>query len=178
MHRFTSGKHLRRSIFVALGALAACGGRTPLAAQEDAETRPPLPRTCVVADQAIDWRACAALPYVARESWQTYCANFIITRGCEGVARAYYDCIRDHGAVCSPYDAGAGSTGAQIVAPTCDAALGAYAQCTEACSGGWVCSTATHCTCAKPNADIECCTYPSCPSDGSVPTCATVCGGC
>ncbi len=163
--------------------IAGCGGNVVFV--EDTETAapaPPLSPLCQAAIDAIDWSACSVLSYDPAAAAGTYCENQSSVPACRATSEVYYACVRDVGGVCVPVvNEEAGAESGQVDLTPCQAEFDAFSACLTECGAPSVCPTSTdECECAAPSLleGTACCWYPSCPTDGSVPSCYEICGSC
>jgi hypothetical protein len=183
-----TGREMHMAARFVLGLMAAlsagCGGNVVFV-EDDAPPEPPSPPLtplCQAAEDAVDWSACSDLSYEPWTTTSAYCENQSAVPACRAAAEGYYGCIAKTGGVCVPVvDPEVGSESGVVDIPVCQPSLDAFSACLSECGAPSFCpNDPTVCECMAPSAleGAACCWYPSCPADGSVPSCFEICGNC
>jgi hypothetical protein len=166
-------------------ALSGCGGLVVFnEGGGGAEVAaPPLSATCEAAVAAIDWSPCDAVLsfHDARAHFASSCENRSNTRACAELTEAYYRCVAEQGGACvATVDPRMGSALVGVPIAACEDARLASADCASTCGAPSQCPEDASCECLAPSPleGAECCWYPSCPEDGSVPNCYALCETC
>ena len=174
----------RSTLFLAVLALAGCGGRVvfdpPGAAGDAGTTAAKLPAVCEAFVEAVDWTECAAAPVPdPRAGAGLSCAQWLATPTCEDATAAYYECVAAHAPTCTVYDGGAGAIGETYEVPECDALSTAFSDCLSKCGGGYSCDGEgwEHCACeSTTNPGAACDGDPT--TAGALPSCSVLCSAC